>query len=71
MLILSTLVVVFAGCTTDKNNQALARRAEIDYYNPNQEPYSKSRIETIYEPAGAESQSEEGKQNPFIERRGF
>lgn len=61
------LMLLMAGCQS--NSDSLESRANREYMYPNSEPYSKEQRETIDERAGAQSQSREGEENPFIKRR--
>lgn len=69
---MKTMIYVFSGvawillgCQT--RDGSLERRAASEHLYRHSEPYSKEQRETIDDPAGANSQSREGQENPFIE----
>ena len=66
-MILPAAIVLLVGCRS--NNDSVEARANREYLYPHSEPFSKEQRETIDEPAGAQSQSREGEENPFIKRR--
>lgn len=56
-------LLLVCGCAGPRS---LSQQASEDERFPNQEPFSKSQFETIYDPAGAASQAEKGIYNPFL-----
>ena len=63
--IMCALALGVVGCQTQ--DDFLEARSPTERQMRHAEPYSKEQMETIDEPAGANSQSEEGKENPFIQ----
>ena len=66
-ILIVSLATLLVGCHS--NNDSIEARANREFMYPSSEPFSKEQRETIEEGAGAQSQSREGEENPFIKRR--